>query len=320
MILVCGSPLDAVTTLTCARLDEAGYCYRLLDLDHYPADYALNWRWQGQQPSGYLRCAAWSLELDAITSAYLRQSRWFGQAHPMQEQSPHAATLYAEAYTALITMLEQLPCLVVNREAPGLSNGSKPYQALVIRECGLLTPPTLVTNDAQAAQDFHAAHAGKLICKSVSGIRSIVRQVDAAQLARLPLLARSPTQFQALLCGDNIRVHVVGDELLATLIHSPAIDYRYAERDGLSVQMEPTTLPPAIAAACLRLTWRLGMALAGLDLMLTPAGEYYCFEVNPMPAYSYFEQMSGQLISLALANLLQRGAFRNEEVAYVIHP
>ena len=43
---------------------------------------------------------------------------------------------------------------------------------------------------------------------------------------------------------------------------------------------------------------------AGIDLRITPDGETYCFEVNPSPAYSAFEEATGQPISLALARYL----------------
>ena len=71
--------------------------------------------------------------------------------------------------------------------------------------------------------------------------------------------------------------------------------------------MEPATLPPTVAEACLRLARRLDLLLAGIDLKETPDGEYYCFEVNPSPGFLYYEQYTGQPISTALADLLQHG-------------
>jgi glutathione synthase/RimK-type ligase-like ATP-grasp enzyme len=48
----------------------------------------------------------------------------------------------------------------------------------------------------------------------------------------------------------------------------------------------------------------LDLPLAGIDLRQRPDGQYLCFEVNPMPAYSYYESNTGLPISLALADLL----------------
>jgi len=109
--------------------------------------------------------------------------------------------------------------------------------------------------------------------------------------------------------GDNVRVHTVGDDLFATRVHSEAVDYRYARREGAGVEMRPTTLPPDTADACLRVSRALQLPLAGIDFKLTPDGEFVCFEVNPSPGFLYYEQYTGQPISAALADLLRAGAF-----------
>src|SRR5262249_48041011 len=160
-------------------------------------------------------------------------------------------------------------------------NASKPYQALLVSECGLRAPDTLVTNDPAEAQRFFEEWGGDIIYKSLSGVRSIVRRVDAAQLARLPLLRHGAAPFQPFLPGDNVRVHTVGDQLFATRVRCTSVDYRYASREGNEVTMEPTDLPPQIAEACRRVARELNLLMTGIDLKQTPSGEYYCFEVNP---------------------------------------
>jgi glutathione synthase/RimK-type ligase-like ATP-grasp enzyme len=56
---------------------------------------------------------------------------------------------------------------------------------------------------------------------------------------------------------------------------------------------------------CVNLAAGLGLAFAGIDLKITPdhAG-VYCFEVNPSPAFSYYESQTGQPISRAVADYL----------------
>lgn len=188
-----------------------------------------------------------------------------------------------------------------------MSNNSKAYQALLVRQCGLLTPPTLITNDPEVAHRFYEDCQGEVIYKSLSGIRSIVRRLEPEKLSRLSFLRNGPTQFQAFIPGQNVRVHTVGDQLFATRVHSKAVDYRYASREGHIVQMEPTTLPPTIAEACQRLASRLELLMTGIDLKETPHGDYYCFEVNPCPGFLYYERYSRQPISMALADLLHEG-------------
>ena len=220
------------------------------------------------------------------------------------EGDPEAtAALQLEADAGLMALLEDLPCPVVNRIGGGMSNNSKPYQALLLRRAGLKVPATLVTSDPAAARAFQAEH-GEVIYKSPSGVRSIVRRLGPDQLARLAFLRHGPAQFQAFVPGRNVRVHTVGDQVFATRIETEAVDYRYAHLDGLDVAMKPATLPAAVEAACLRAARDLDLLFAGIDLKETPDGEYVCFEVNPCPGFIYYERHTGQPISAALADLL----------------
>jgi glutathione synthase/RimK-type ligase-like ATP-grasp enzyme len=214
--------------------------------------------------------------------------------------------LAIEADAGLVALLESLSCPVVNRTAGGLSNNSKPYQALMLRRAGLRVPPTLVTNQPEAVRAFHARHRD-VVYKSASSIRSIVRRLDSPMLARLQHLRDGPAQFQAFVPGDNVRVHTVGERVLAVRVKSEAVDYRYAHREGLDITMEPTALPDAIEAACRVVARDLDLLLAGIDLKVTPDGDWYCFEVNPSPGFLYYERHSGIPISAALADLLHRG-------------
>jgi RimK-like ATP-grasp domain len=307
MILVCGGLADNVTQLVCARLEDCGYPYRLLDLGVYPAGFEIKWHWQGFGPKGYIAGPDWRLDLDEITGVYARYLGPEGRM-PLPDTAPEVAlAMYAEYDIGLMALLEDLPCAVVNRLGGGMSNHSKAFQALLVRQSGLLTPPTLVTNDPEAAHRFYEECQGEVIYKSLSGVRSIVRRMEAEQFARLSLLRHGPAQFQAFIPGENVRVHTVGDKVFATRVYSEAVDYRYASREARTVEMEPTILPPAVTASCLRLARQLDLLLTGIDLKETPDGDYYCFEVNPSPGFLYYERGSGQPISAALANLLHYG-------------
>jgi glutathione synthase/RimK-type ligase-like ATP-grasp enzyme len=310
VILVCGGIADTVTELVCARLEERGYPYRLLDLGRYPAGYRLSWRWHDGHPEGTIATADWRLDLADVTAVYVRYLGAEGRVPPAGLTTESAAAIFVECDAGLAALLEHLPGMVVNRLAGGMSNHSKPLQALLVRRCGLLTPPTLVTTDPATALDFFAEWDGAIVYKSVSGIRSIVRRVEERHLARLPLLRHGPAQFQALIPGDDVRVHTIGDQVIATRIRSEAIDYRYGRREGHAVEMEPAILPADVESSCRRLASELDLLLAGIDLKVTPDGEYYCFEVNPSPGFLFYEQGTGQPISTALADLLHHGGSR----------
>jgi glutathione synthase/RimK-type ligase-like ATP-grasp enzyme len=310
MILVCGGLADSVAELVCARLADCGYPYRLLDLGAYPTGFQVKWHWQDRAPVGYIAGPGWKVDLDELTGVYVRFLGSEGRVPPPDIPVEALSAMYFEYDTGLMALLDDLSCAVVNRLGGGMSNNSKTYQALFIRQCGLMTPTTLVTNDPKAVHQFYEECGGEVIYKSLSGIRSIVRRLRPEQLSRLSLLRHGPAQFQSFIPGENIRVHTVDDQLFATRVHTQAVDYRYAGGEGHSVEMEPTTLPPAVAESCLRIARELDLLLTGIDLKETPDGDYYCFEVNPCPGFLYYEKYTGQPISTALAGLLHRGVER----------
>lgn len=301
MILVCGNPDDERIAQVCVRLLERGADYCLLDLSRYPLGYQISWRWQGGKAEGYIAADGWRVEIAEISSVFVRYPELSERIASVEIEPTTQAAIYAESSYGLGAMLEQLPALVVNRQRGAMSNQSKPYQALIIRECGMFTPTTLITSDANEARLFYARHGGEVIYKSLSGVRSRVERMDGMMLARLKWLRDAPAQLQAYVPGDNVRVHIVGEELFATRVASAAVDYRFAE-----VTMTATTLPTEVSAACRELARRFDLPLAGIDLKRTAEGKYYCFEANPAPDFLYYERHSGQPISAALADLLMK--------------
>lgn len=207
---------------------------------------------------------------------------------------------------ALLDWVEITPSRILNSSWSMMSNFSKPYQAQLITDCGLKTPHTLVTSNWNELRKFKHKKQS-LIFKSTSAIRSIVKELDDSFEKNIPFLRFLPVQFQEKLEGTNIRVHVVGDALFATGIISKVTDYRYAGRESESCELTPLDLPEDISNHCFTLSKKLNLPLCGIDLFKTKTGEYYCFEVNPSPGYSYYEQSTGQPISKALVKWLEYG-------------
>jgi hypothetical protein len=71
--------------------------------------------------------------------------------------------------------------LVINRPSAEGSNHSKLLQAIHIRSAGFLTPDWIVTNDLEDALRFQARH-GRVVYKSMSSVRSIVKELQVEQL------------------------------------------------------------------------------------------------------------------------------------------
>jgi len=293
MILVIGYGDDPAVRRVVEAAGDLGVEHVLVDQQSHPvADLRVDAR-----GGGVLEHSGARTPLDEVAGVYARPLSAVPGTDPREGE--RGRTLVE----LLLGWIDVAPCRVASRPSAMHSNASKPYQAQLIAAAGFAVPETIVTDDPDEARAFAAAQ-GAVVFKSVSGIRSIVRVLEGAALGRLERIRSLPTQFQALVPGTDVRVHVVGHEVFATEIGSDAVDYRYAGRDGLTAALTATTLPDDVAERCVDLAATLGLPLAGIDLRRTPAGDWVCFEVNPMPGYSFYESHTGQPIAAALVRHL----------------
>jgi hypothetical protein len=303
VILLCGIPTEEPVDRVRQELDSLGLPYDVFDQRAF-ARAALAFEVVAGRVTGRLTLEGRRHRLEDVTGVYIRlmDHRLLPEVRRQGPASPAGLACQA-LHQALGHWCEIAPARVLNRSAPMASNFSKPYQAQLIRAEGFEVPETLITNDPDLVHDFRRRH-GRVIYKSISGVRSIVRTLEEEDLARLGAIRWCPTQFQAFVPGANIRVHVVGTEVFATAIATEATDYRYAHRDGDAAELTATTLPGAWSDRCVRLARALRLDFAGIDLKITPDGRVVCFEVNPSPAYSYYEAHTGQPIANAVARYL----------------
>lgn len=298
MILLVGAPDEGPLARVMAALAEIDAPHVLFDQSGVACELVLTSA-DGRLGGVFRGPDGVEVPVDAIRAAY---TRMIDHARmPAYRAADAEARARADASNqAVATLLELLPGLVLNRAAAMASNRSKPYQLALIRRLGFDVPPTLVTNDPARVRAFHARHP-RLIYKSISSVRSIVREAGADDLARLDRIRACPVQFQALVEGLDIRVHVVGSQVFATACASPVVDYRYAEG---AAELTPYELPEPVANRCVALAQALDLPVAGIDLKRRPDGGWTCFEVNPSPGFSWFEAATGQPIARAIAALL----------------
>jgi glutathione synthase/RimK-type ligase-like ATP-grasp enzyme len=246
----------------------------------------------------FVRADELSIDMTEVEVVYERGSDFYDYEELDGKPPDDPLALRAMRFeTELRAWLDASDALVINRSGPSATNNSKPLQLAVIREAGFAIPETLITNQPEAAREFLAA--GECVYKSVSGVRSIAQPAGESQRGILEDVRWCPTLFQRLVEGTNFRAHVIGNDVLAVRIESDRLDYRYGKTSMLA-----TSLPKSVAERCRRLTATLGLHFSGIDLMQATDGTWYCFEVNPSPGYPYFEMLSGQAISAALARFI----------------
>jgi hypothetical protein len=270
----------------------------------------------GETVEGVVRLAGDSMDLADVGSVYLRPYEstrlpHIAAAGPESAERRHAAMVD----DILLSWSEITPAFVVNRCSAMAGNGSKPYQLQQIRELGWSVPDTLVTTDAEEARAFWERH-GEIIYKSVSSVRSRVTRLQARHAERFDDLATCPTQLQHYITGEDYRVHVVGEQVFASKIKSSADDYRFTDVEVPEIR--PSTLPPELEERCRMTSAALELPFAGIDLRRNAQGEWFCFEVNPSPAFTYYEEATEQPIGQAVAQLLASAAWHRSEALPVV--
>src|SRR5262245_10193072 len=235
MLLFAGIPSEAPLALAIEAAERARLPHVIFNQRH-SMHYDLQLECNGCGFRGRYALGGSARPLGEITGIYARMMDVdaLPELRPMQRVPADAdAAARARAVCALFDeVLEVLPAPVVNRPSSMGSNLSKPAQAQAIVRAGFLTPPTMITNVPEAVRAFHADHR-RIIYKSISAARSIVREWHPGARPDAAAVASLPTQFQAFVPGQNVRVHVVGEDLFATAIDSDAVDYRYAGRDDV---------------------------------------------------------------------------------------
>jgi hypothetical protein len=255
----------------------------------------------GSEVGGVIRMRDQLIDLRAVTAVYVRPYDSRQLPEVIQTSKGRHARAVEET---LYSWTEITPALVVNRPGAMAANGSKPYQLEQIRSFGFAVPETLITTDPDAARAFWERH-GTVVYKSVSGVRSIVSRLRPEHAHRLDDVGYCPTQFQQHIPGRDHRVHVVGDEIFACEVISEADDYRYPAHHP--VEIRSCRLPRDVEDRCRLLATAARLPVAGVDLRRTPEGDWYCFEVNPSPAFTYYESRTAQPVGRAVARLLAAG-------------
>ena len=292
-----GPMADPVLANVCARLAARNADLMLVYPEAEGDSWDIAWSTERDAMADRLRLGDRTIHLSDIDSVYLRA------------MGSHAASTPRERMivTSLWEFAESLPVLVVNRRQASHTNMSKPYQQRLIAQYGFQVPKTLVTMVPEEARMFYDECQGRVIYKSISAERSIVKPLTPEDFSRLEQIRYCPVQLQETIPGTDLRIHTVGGRLFATEVLSDGADYRYAEREDKQRTMRAVELEPDLQARCLNLAQGLGLSLSGIDLRRTPDGAYYCFEVNTSPGFTFFENYTCQRIGDALADLLSAG-------------
>jgi hypothetical protein len=284
MITAVGVGTDPTIQHFCATARELGAAVRLVDLInvvaggwefHLPADNA----------SWVAADAAARIELDP-------HGAFFCRLIDLGPVYPTSTIAWATAIAGFASWLELCPGNVVNRPGHANDNASKPLHEARLVAADFAVPPSVTACSRDVLTRFTAE--GLTIAKAISGQRTDCRVVSLEDFDDYDERS-GPVHLQRYVEGDDVRAHVVGDEVVSVRIVSEATDYR----TDSGATFEKYSLPPEVEYRLRTASRAFGLAFAGWDLRVA-ADVYWALEANPMPGYSYYDMRLDGRITRAI--------------------
>jgi RimK family alpha-L-glutamate ligase len=178
-----------------------------------------------------------------------------------------------------------------------------------LKAAGLPVPPTSVCQHAEAALEAFTALGGDVVVKPVFGSegRGMMRISDP-ELAWRTFRTLERTQCVLYLQkfvahpGWDLRAFVLGGRVLTAMKRVAKDDWRTNVAQGGSA--EKVQLSPEAVDLALRAAKALGAAVAGVDLLAGPAGEWYVLEVNAVPGWRALAPVTGVDVAVEMVRFL----------------
>lgn len=289
MIGIAGTKADPVMVHFATHCVRADVPFAVLDL----VDVSVAGDWQLSAPPDPADFVAGTetVRLADLTGLYMRPI-YLGR-------TPEHLARWQGLMAGIGAWVDETDLLVVNRPGSNQLNAYKPAHYAWLSANGLLVPPSLLSIDPQRVRRFLAD--GRTVVKPLCGVRATTREFHADDLDRLRQ-SKGPVLVQRMVEGDDVRVHVVGDAVIACRFSSAAIDYRSDRSSERSV----IDVPIELARLLITKTSEQGLIFGGWDFKVDRAGTYWCLECNPMPGYSFYDRVCGGAVSDALIKLLSQ--------------
>lgn len=187
---------------------------------------------------------------------------------------------------------------------------NKLLQLRIAQESGFCIPQTIVTTRKESILRFRD-RLGAIVCKPMNGHAQAfieARLVRPDEDIDDQALSNCPTMFQeAILGGDDLRITVVDDAILAARVRRPEGFTHIDWRPELNATFESVPLPLAIQDSIRRYMALMGLRYGAFDLRTDSAGRHVFLECNEAGQFLFVEIHGGIPISTAVATALVDG-------------
>jgi hypothetical protein len=283
MIVALGLGVDPTMRYFVDAAAEQGAAVRLIDLAAL-----VEGRWELRLPpdgEAWVDDGQGATPLDPHDAYYCRLI-------DLSAADPTRRADWSALLSGLESWLELAPGTVVNRPGHMHDNGSKPLHEARLARLGLSVAPSVTASARAHLLAF--LDGGPAVAKAICGMRADCRVVTAADFDDYDERS-GPVHLQRVVDGDDLRAHVIGDEVVCTRVRSDEADYRLDPDAAFA----PCELPAELRERLCAATRACGLAFAGWDLR-EDGERHWVFEANPMPGYHYYDRELGGTITTAL--------------------
>ncbi|MGW3076373.1 MULTISPECIES: ATP-grasp ribosomal peptide maturase [unclassified Kitasatospora] len=307
---------DPTADLVIAELHDRGVPVVRFDAGDFPATLSCSARIGGsaQKWEGSVRTPTRLAGLGSVRSLYYRRPSAFAFPHLNPQDARVAA---AQARYGLGGVLVSLPgCLYVNHPNRIGDAEYKPAGLAAAAACGFQVPPTLLTNEPDAARQFIRTH-GQVIHKPISMptylIDGVAQTVPVTEVTTVEIgdsVAGTMHLFQQRVNKvADVRVTVIGERVFAVRIDCDLLDWRV---DYSAHTYTAIPVPERVERAVFAYLAHFGLVFGAFDFALTGPehadDSWMWIECNPSGQWAWMEPPTGLPMTAALADLLQRGA------------
>jgi ATP-grasp ribosomal peptide maturase len=266
----------------------------------------------GADWTGGLHLPDRGVRLDAIGCAWYRRPTTFefpeGLNTEERRWAQHEARHGVGGILATLPRWLNHPCDIARSEY-------KPVQLQMARVVGLTVPPTLITNDVEAARRFIKEH-DQIVYKPLSsaGISEEGRYklVYTNRLTADDItdtVSATAHLFQRWIDkAYEVRLIVADEAFFAIRINAESeagtVDWR-TDYDNLRYAV--VDVPHGVRDHVRSLLDLLRLRFAALDFVITPSGEWVFLEVNPNGQFAWLQDATGAPIAAAIADALTKG-------------
>lgn len=310
MLLIVSNRRDLAADYVVARILERRYPYfRINAEDLSEADYHL--QLSNSAPNLVVTILGRTLHLRDVSSVWYRRQLFPNVNDVIAEcDRPFAE---GELVHLIEGALPRLGCRWVDDPDRVRFAERKLQQLKVATANGIPIPETIISTNPDTLCEFVRSHERGVVCKPIfRGLHSHGKQIRAAytrlatadEFENLKEGQVFPTLLQQLIPkGSDLRVTVIGSHIFGVEIstHDRVLDWRLPDVRPCNRRIE---VPTQVASACRLMLDRLGLTCGAFDFAISPEGDYFFLEVNPVGEWAWLDIELGLGIRDALIDFL----------------